>query len=127
MRRLTLLLLLLILVLASPALADGAFDILLTLVTGGPIPPIVLGLWGCHLASSVRRGWVRDFARFLTFYGALGGYWLGWELAWYRMNHLISAGMIGFIAPTALFFSAVFTFLPLRYFRSRFPCPDCRG
>ena len=96
----------------SPALADGAFDIILILFTGYYFISLAFAAWGIIYSFAVRPGLARIMSIILSVVGAPLGYWIGWELAEYRMAHITLGGAVGWYAPIAIFWSATLGRLP---------------
>lgn len=110
----TVLVLALGLLLSTPAMADGAFDIFLILVTGGPLAALPIAAYGIYCSRRVRPGLPLILSVFLAVVGAGLGYWLGFEIAEYRVaqSQYRYGGLVGFYAPMAILFSAGLTCLP---------------
>jgi hypothetical protein len=101
-----------VLLLATPALADGAVDMLLIVSTGGPLAILATIWWGLKRSADASPGWPRDTAAILAIVGAILGYWLGICIGNYRMAHAPHAGVVAFWGPLAVFFSALFARIP---------------
>ena len=113
-----------VLILAAPAMADGARDMLLLVATGGPLAALATSAWGLHRSKNVALGWPRGLAAILSVTGAVAGYWLGICVGDYRMSSTPNAGVVAFWGPLALFFSALFARLPCSVLSDYYPVEE---
>ena len=115
----------LFLMITSPTLADGAFDIILIAVTGHYFISLAFAAWGVIYSFAVRPGLARIMSIILSVVGAPLGYWIGWELAEYRMAHISLGGAVGWYAPIAIFWSASLGRLPSYVAARYWPVGGC--
>jgi protein-S-isoprenylcysteine O-methyltransferase Ste14 len=111
----------LVLLLAAPALADGAMDMFLIVITGGPLAALATSAWGLHRTRDVAPGWPCCLAALLSVVGAILGYWLGICIGDYRLSHATYGGAVAFWGPLAVFFSALFARLPSLILGGHYP------
>ena len=111
----------LVLALAVPALADGAMDMLLLILTGGPLAAMATSAWGIRKSKAVAPGWPRTIATVFSVTGSVAGYWLGICIADYRVSSSQHAGVVAFWGPLALFFSAYFARIPSSVLSDYYP------
>lgn len=87
-------------------------DILLLVLTGGPLAALATSAWGLHKSRQVAPGWPCCLASTLSVIGAFTGYWLGIQIGDYRMSQTTYAGAVAFWGPLAVFFSALLARFP---------------
>lgn len=107
--------------LAVPALADGAMDMLLLILTGGPLAALATSAWGIRKSRGVAQGWPRVLAAILSVTGAVTGYWLGILFGDYHVSSSPHAGVVAFWGPLGLFFSAYLALIPSSVLSDYYP------
>lgn len=100
-----------LLLLSSPALADGAHIILSWICTGGPLAPFIAAIWGVRKTQAITKSGYRWAAKVLAVTASVCSYALGFvvlmELEW------PSSSALGILfGPTLFAIGSVCGYLP---------------
>lgn len=104
-------LLVLLILLSSPAFADGTPTVLSLLVIGGPLAPLLASIWGLRQARNLTSRRERWVAALLTIPASVTGYFLGFDLlVWMEWPGKVGLGLI--FGPLLFCISSIFGRVP---------------